>query len=104
MIRKAFVLSVNPGAEAEYVRRHSPIWPELQRVLKAHGVSNYSIFLHPATCRLFAYAEIKDEAKWAAIARTLECRNWWRYMADVMPHNSDDSPLTEDLQEVFHFA
>ena len=37
MIRKAFVMQVNPDAHAEYQRRHSPIWPELEAVLKAHG-------------------------------------------------------------------
>ena len=44
MIRKAFVMSVNPDRHEEYEQRHSPIWPELEAVLKAHGVSNYSIF------------------------------------------------------------
>ena len=40
MIRKAFVMSVHPGLEAEYRRRHAPIWPELEAVLKNHGVHN----------------------------------------------------------------
>jgi L-rhamnose mutarotase len=104
MIRKAFVMSVNVGSEAEYKRRHNSIWPELERLLKAHGVSNYSIFLHRETRQLFAYAEIEDETRWAAIASTPECRRWWKYMADVMPHNDDDSPVTADLREVFHLA
>ena len=45
MIRKAFVMSVHAGREAEYARRHQPIWQELADVLKAHGVRTYSIFL-----------------------------------------------------------
>ncbi|MEX0676008.1 MAG: L-rhamnose mutarotase [Pirellulales bacterium] len=44
-IRKAFVMSVNPGAEEEYEKRHNPIWPELQKVRKDHGVSKCSTFL-----------------------------------------------------------
>jgi len=40
-IRKAFVMSVNPGLGEEYERRHNPIWLDLERVLKDHGVSNY---------------------------------------------------------------
>ena len=64
MIRKAFVMSVHAGQEAEYERRHRPIWPELEKVLKDHGVHNYSIFLHAETRQLFAYAEIEDEAHW----------------------------------------
>ena len=63
MIRKAFVLQVNAGAEAEYARRHQPIWDDLAAVLTAHGVHNYSIFLDPATRQLFGYVEIEDEAR-----------------------------------------
>jgi len=102
VIRKAFIMSVNPGQEAEYERRHRPIWPELEATLKAHGVHNYSIFHDPATHQLFAYAEIEDEARWAAIARTDVCRRWWRHMGDVMPSNPDHSPVARDAREVFH--
>jgi L-rhamnose mutarotase len=102
MIRKAFVMSVNSGAEEEYARRHQPIWAELAAVLKQHGVHNYSIFLHPETGQLFAYAEIEDEARWAAIAATEVCQRWWKHMGDVMPSNADHSPVAQNLDEVFH--
>jgi len=102
MIRKAFVMSVNAGAEEEYERRHRPIWDELAEALKAHGVHNYSIFLHPETRQLFGYAEIESEERWAAIASTEVCQRWWKYMADVMPANPDSSPVSAPLHEVFH--
>ena len=104
MIRQAFVMSVNAGQEAEYEKRHRPIWPELEAVLKKHGVHNYSIFLHPQTRQLFGYVEIEDEARWAAIANTPECRRWWKHMGGVMPANPDNSPFAVDLREVFHLA
>jgi len=102
MIRKAFVMSVNAGAEEEYERRHRPIWDELAEALKAHGVHNYSIFLHPETRQLFGYAEIESEERWAAIAMTEVCLRWWKHMADVMPANADSSPVSAPLREVFH--
>jgi L-rhamnose mutarotase len=102
MIRKAFVMSVNPGSEQEYRKRHSPIWPELERTLKAHGVHNYSIFLNPQTLQLFAFVEIEDQARWDAIARTAVCQKWWAHMQDVMPTNPDHSPQSLELMEVFH--
>ena len=102
LLRKAFVMSVDAGKEQEYERRHRPIWPELEAVLKQHGVHNYSIFLLPQTRQLFAYAEIEDEAQWAAIARTEVCQRWWRHMGDVMPSKPDHSPVAADLREVFH--
>lgn len=104
MIRKAFVMSVNPGAEAEYARRHQPIWNELAAVLKEHGVSNYSIFLHPETRQLFGYAEIESEERWEAIANTEVCQRWWKFMSDVMPTNLDASPVSTPLVEVFHLS
>jgi L-rhamnose mutarotase len=104
MIRKAFVMSVNAGAEVEYERRHRPIWDELADVLKAHGVHNYSIFLHPETRQLFGYAEIESEERWSAIASTEVCQRWWKHMADVMPANPDSSPVSAPLREVFYLA
>ena len=102
MIRKAFVMSVNPGREEEYARRHQPVWDELAAVLKGHGVHNYSIFLHPETRQLFGYAEVESEERWAAIAATGVCQRWWSYMSDVMPANADSSPVSAPLREVFH--
>jgi L-rhamnose mutarotase len=102
MIRKAFVMSVFVGKETEYERRHNPIWPDLEQTLVDHGVHNYSIFLHPETRQLFAYVEIEDEERWNAIAQTDSCQRWWKYMADVMPANPDNSPVSLDLVEVFH--
>jgi len=101
-MRKAFVMSVNAGEEAEYGRRHRPIWPELEAVLKAHGVQNYSIFLLPATRQLFAYAEVQSDEQWAAIAATPEAQRWWKHMAALMPHNPDGSPIAAPAIEVFH--
>ena len=102
MIRKAFVMSVYAGHEEEYEKRHRPIWPELEAVLKAHGVHNYSIFLHEESRQLFGYVEIEDEARWNSIAQSDECKKWWAFMKDIMPSNDDNSPLADELKEVFH--
>lgn len=104
MIRRAFVMSVNPGAEEEYERRHRPIRPELEAVLLRQGVTSYSIFLEPESRQLFAYVEFDDEAQWDAIAATPECRRWWRYMRDLMPTEAGDRPLSRPLREVFHLG
>lgn len=102
MIRKAFLMTVDAGKHEEYERRHRPIRAELETVLKAHGVSNYSIFLEPQTNQLFGYVEIESEQLWAKIAETEECRRWWDFMKDVMAVNSDNSPVSVELREVFH--
>ncbi len=68
MIRKAFVMQVNPDAHEEYQRRHNPIWPELEAVLKSHGAHNYAIYLDKARNLLFAMVEIESEERWNAVA------------------------------------
>lgn len=102
MICKAFRMSVHPGGEREYERRHNPIWPELEATLIEHGVRSYSIFLDPASNDLFAYAEIESEERWNAIASTPVCQRWWQTMKELMPSNEDSSPASVELREVFH--
>jgi L-rhamnose mutarotase len=102
MIRKAFLMSVNPGCETEYIRRHQPIWPELESVLLQHGVKSYSIFLHPEARQLFAYVEFVSEVQWEAISQTEVCRRWWAHMSTLMPTQADHSPIAQALPEVFH--
>ncbi len=102
MIRKAFVMQVHPGQEAEYEKRHNPIWPQLEQTLLEHGVKTYSIFLDPQTNQLFGYAEIEDEQRWNAVAKTEICQKWWAYMKEIMPSNPDNSPVQRPLREVFH--
>jgi L-rhamnose mutarotase len=103
-IRKAFILGIKPGTAEEYTRRHSPIWPDLETTLRAHGVSNYSIHLNPGTNELFGYAEIESEEQWNAIAQTDACQRWWTHMADIMVTNPDGSPASKPLVECFHMA
>lgn len=102
MIRHAFRMSVQPDQHQEYARRHAPIWPELEAVLLAHGVSTYSIYLDERTSDLFAYVEFEDQARWEAVARTEVGRRWWRSMQHLMPSHPDASPIARTLREVFH--
>jgi L-rhamnose mutarotase len=102
MIRKAFKMYVNPTAHAEYERRHNPIWQELADVLKAHGAHHYSIFLDAESSTLFAYVETESQESWDAVAQTPVCQRWWAHMADVMPANPDNSPVSAELRQVFY--
>jgi L-rhamnose mutarotase len=104
MIRKAFLMSLHPGQASEYARRHRELPAGLAKVLKEHGAHNYSIFLHRETHQLFAYVEIESEERWAAIAQTLACQEWWRYMSDIMATGPDHRPASTELTEVFHLS
>lgn len=102
MIRKAFKMFLYPGMAEEYERRHNALWPEMKEMIHAHGGRNYSIYLDKETNVLYGYLEIEDEELWAKSADTEVNRKWWDYMADIMETNPDNSPVSVDLDMVFH--
>lgn len=101
MIKKAVRMKLYPELKAEYAKRHNELWPEMRKMLNDHGAICYSIFFDPETDYLFGYLEIEDEAEWAKTADTEINRKWWDYMADMMETNSDNSPVTVNLEQVF---
>ena len=102
MHRNAFKMTLEPGAIAEYKRRHDEIWPELAKELHAAGVSNYSIFLDEETLTLFAVQELSDNNTAAALPKSPIVRKWWDYMAPLMAVHPDNAPIAKPLKEVFH--
>ncbi|MGI4824169.1 MAG: L-rhamnose mutarotase [Janthinobacterium lividum] len=98
----AFTMQLRPGVAAEYERRHDEIWPELTEALQAAGIHDYSIFLDPASGRLFGVQ--KREAGHTAdeLPGLPVMRRWWAYMADLMETNPDNSPVVVPLTRVFH--
>src|ERR1035437_9441600 len=97
-------MEVRPGNAGDYEKSHNPIWPELRDIFNKQGVHNYSIFIHESTNQLFGYVEIEDEARWNAIAETVICQKWWKYMTTFMVACSPDIPKPKEaaLREVFH--
>ena len=102
MIRHAFTMKLKPGFEAEYRRRHDEIWPALSGELKRAGVSDYSIYLDPETLTLFAFQKLSDNNSSDTLPANAIVKKWWKYMADIMDTNGDNSPVSKDLVEVFH--
>lgn len=103
MSRKhAFVMKLVPGQEAEYRRRHDEIWPELSDLLRAAGVSDYSIHLDRETSTLFAVMWQRDPRLMGDLPTHSVMRRWWAHMADIMVTNPDGSPYQRDLDTVFH--
>lgn len=99
---KAFKMQLYSGQEAEYVKRHRELWPEMKEMIHAHGGKNYSIFLDRETMTLFGVIDIEDEERWAKSADTEINRKWWDYMSDIMETHPDNSPVSTDLTLVFH--
>ena len=104
MQRHAFKMQLNPGMEAEYIRRHDAIWPELVTLLREAGISNYSIHLDRRTMTLFGYLERGEDHGLDDLPAHPVMRKWWAYMGDIMATNPDGSPIAIPLVETFYMA
>lgn len=102
MIRKSFKMKLFKGKKEEYKKRHDELWEEMKEMIKEYGGKNYSIFLDEETNILFGYIELENGELWAKTGETEICKKWWKYMADIMETNSDNSPVTIELKEMFH--
>ncbi len=102
MQRIAFKMYLNEGQKEEYKKRHDLIWPELKKLLKDAGVCEYSIFLDEETNTLFAFQKVSGEGGSQNLGQTDIVKKWWKFMADIMKTNADNSPVSVPLEEVFY--
>ena len=102
MRRVAFKMHLKEGQKAEYIKRHNEIWPELKTLLKDAGISGYSIFLDEETNTLFAFQKVSGEGGSQDLGQNQIVQLWWKFMADIMKTNPDNSPFTTPLEEVFY--
>ncbi len=102
MQQLAFEMKLMKGYEAEYQKRHTAIWPELTALLKSHGVSEYYIYLNEQSLSLFGIMKVEDPIQLDALPHHPIMKKWWAYMKDIMETNSDHSPLSISLKNVFY--
>jgi len=100
----AFRMILNPGMVEEYRRRHDAIWPELSALLRAAGVSDYSIWLDEETHHLFAVLKRREDHAMAGLPLHPLVRKWWDHMADIMAVLPDNTPVEVPLRKMFHLA
>ncbi|MBK0383603.1 L-rhamnose mutarotase [Pedobacter sp. SD-b] len=102
MKRLAFKMYLNPGQKEEYKKRHNELWPELHKLLKDAGLSEYSIFLDEETNTLFAFQKVSGDVGSQDLANNAIVKKWWAFMADAMRVNPDNSPVSVELEEIFY--
>ncbi|GFD68690.1 L-rhamnose mutarotase [Tenacibaculum sp. KUL152] len=102
MEKVAFVMTLKPGYEQEYKKRHDEIWPELVEELKNAGVSDYSIFYEESSNKLFAVLKREDNHTMDSLPNNPVVKMWWKHMADIMDTHEDNQPIATDLRKVFH--
>jgi L-rhamnose mutarotase len=101
---RAFVMTLNPGMQDEYRRRHDAIWPELAQALRAAGVLDYWIFLDERSHQLFAFMQHRREHTLDLLPASPVMQQWWAYMADLMVTDRACAPLQAPLSPVFHLV
>jgi L-rhamnose mutarotase len=88
------------GLEAEYVRTHREIWPEMKAAIAASGIRNYSCYIRGRD--LFSYFEVENlEAAWEFLGDSPVAQKWQRTMAHLMDVEDPIMPWQE-LEEAFH--
>lgn len=102
MKRFAFKMKLYSGFKEEYIKRHNEIWPELKKLLKESGISDYTIFLDEETNTLFAFQKQSGESSSQDLGSHPVVKKWWKYMADIYETNQDYSPVSVPLEELFH--
>ena len=102
MERFAWKAIVKDGKLEEYKKRHDNIWPEMKKVLKESGISNYTIW--NVGNELFGYFECSKGIEFAERNQAMSpiVDKWNEYMKDVMVMEMD--PVTgaqPKLEQVF---
>lgn len=102
MQRIAFLMKLKAGQEAEYLRRHDNIWPEMVETLKNAGMHNYSIFRHGT--QLIAYLEVEDFKRMTEyLANDPTAARWEDTMQDIIEREVDpETNFPALLPEMFH--
>lgn len=102
MEKYAFKMRLHPGREREYRKRHDAIWPEIVTLLKAAGISDYSIHLDPETNVLFGVLWRSEVHGMDDLPNHPAMQRWWAYMGDIMEAGPDNAPVVTPLITVFH--
>lgn len=100
--RVAFKMKLLKAHEAAYKKRHDELWPDLQQLLKASGISDYSIFLEESTNSLVGVLKARSLQALDNLPQSEVMQKWWQYIGDIMESNPDNSPVSIPLKEVFY--
>lgn len=105
MKRYGQILKLRREHEAEYVRQHAAVWPDVLARIHRSNIRNYSIYLKDGI--LFAYFEYVGNdfaADMRAMAADAATQRWWALMEPMQekwPTASAEEWWTT-MPEVFH--
>lgn len=95
------LLKLKPGCEAEYVKRHDELWPEMADAMHKAGVSMV-IYRHENL--LFLFATATDQAAWEALDRNPVTPRWDKFMSDILAGDDQGRPFVANLPRMFAYG
>ena len=107
MRRMGMVIGVKPEATAEYKRLHATGSAEVNALLSACGVRNYSIYLREPENLLFGTSEYHGtdfEADMAKMAADPKNQEWWAFTIPCQKplERRNEGEWWAMMEEVFH--
>ena len=100
MIRKAFMMRLQPGGLAMYKKYHDEVWPELVAEIERQGIAKITIFENDPV--LFMYSEINDLESWNRLWHSEIHEKWGEIMNPYMEFNSEGLVDAREVREIFH--
>jgi L-rhamnose mutarotase len=105
IIRYGWVIQVKSEKLDEYKRLHANPWPEVDSMLKACNIQNYSIYYRDGL--LFSYLEytgVDFEADMAKMAADSTTNVWWELTDPCQEPVSSaiEGEWWADMEEVYH--
>lgn len=102
ILRKAFVVTLKPGALERYVHWHDNLWPDLAAQFATSGIVEISLFEDDPL--VFVYSEITAIDAWDRHFEADISQRWMREVMDpLMDVLADGSAKSADLREIWHF-
>ena len=104
MERLCFSMTLKPGQEAEYERRHDEIWPEMSEAVARAGFTNYSLFRRGTT--VIGYAECEPDVATVLAANATDEVNarWGESFTDIIESMTDEDDALIRYAEVWHLG
>ena len=106
MQRFGRVLRLREGAEEEYERYHTEVWPEVLSAVGESGIRNYTIFRYGRW--LFSYFELPDGVSLDDVGMDVESRPECCRWEDLMHKLQEPLPESGEtlwwvpMKEIFH--
>ena len=101
MSSKGIALRLRPGRYEDYKQRHDELWPELEEILEANGVS---MVIYRFNDYLFVHETAPSEEAWERLGAHPVTARWNVYMADLLETDEDGNIRFYRLPLAFAFG